>query len=472
MKSRLNHKCFGLVFVALTLVLSEPLAKAQASGTLIITNVTVIDGTGAPAKPQMTVLVKNGIIREIARNLVVPRDAEVIDGRGKFLIPGLWDMHVHLVYSDESSLPLYVANGVTSVRDMGGSLTIINHWREEIAGGQVLGPTIQGAAGPIIESAAWVKQIETVVWPMLKRKGIQPKGWGNITNIPVASPAEAEGAVRKVREAGGDFVKVRTAASLDTYLALVAAAKKLGLLFASHPPPQGGLLQASNAGANSIEHFMCEGSVNGLPEVKQLDLFSSIARNRTWMDPTIVSGLAHSMEDDEVASVIASEAAVNGPRPHLLSEKLAESFRKDYQIGRSLGASGSKKEDRASDEKELACLSRMHRAGVGFLAGTDVGSILVFPGFSLHEELNNLVKYVGLSPMEAIQAATLNAAKFFGVDDKTGTIEVGKAADLVLLEANPLQDIRNTKSISIVVIRGKVISKLQIEKTLHPGKRP
>jgi imidazolonepropionase-like amidohydrolase len=472
LKNALRPIVILIVSVATSFTLRTAPAQAPESRTVVIRNVTVIDGTGSPAKPDMDVVIRGGLIRQIVHRTKVPKDAEVIDGSRKFLIPGLWDMHVHLVYGDESSLSVYVANGVTSVRDMGGSLAIINQWRKEIGDGQLLGPTIQGAAGPVLESATWIKRIETIVWPALLRKGIQPKGWGDISNIPVSSPADAENAVKNVQTAGGDFVKVRTAESLETYLAILASAKKSGLLFASHPPPKGGLLQASRGGANSIEHFMCEDGANDLPETQKLELFVALARNQTWMDPTIVSGLVHSLPDDEVARIISQEAAEGGPRPRLLPEKLAESFRKDYQIRQAFGQSGAKTEERASDARELQCLSGMHRAGVGFLAGTDVGSLLAFPGFSLHEELEDLVKYVGLSPLEAIQAATLNAAKFFSVSDRTGTVEVGKVADLVLLEADPVRDIRNTKTISAVILRGTVVSKSRINEILHSANNP
>jgi imidazolonepropionase-like amidohydrolase len=205
------------------LITEAPAARSQRAssvGALALTRVTVIDATGAPARPKMTVVIAGGRIAAIGENgkTPIPKGARVIDASGKYLIPGLWDMHVHLAKAGENALPLFIANGVTGVRDMGGDAAMVLKWRDEIGAGKRLGPRIK-AAGPILESARNVER--------MKREGtVEPV---DRFRIGVAGPDEAENVVERVVKMGVDFIKIRTVASPETYRAIAAAARKRNL---------------------------------------------------------------------------------------------------------------------------------------------------------------------------------------------------------------------------------------------------
>src|SRR5262245_26665438 len=214
-----------LFFGALT---APPPARSQqvsSEGALALTRVAVIDGGGAPARPKMTVVIAGGRIAAIGENgkTPVPKGARVIDASGKYLIPGLWDMHVHLAKAGENTLPLFIANGVTGVRDMGGDGALVLKWRDEIAAGKRTGPRIK-AAGPILESARNVER--------MKREGtVEPV---DRFRVGVAGPEEAENVVERLAKLGVDFIKIRTVASPETYRAIAAAARKRNLALVGH----------------------------------------------------------------------------------------------------------------------------------------------------------------------------------------------------------------------------------------------
>jgi imidazolonepropionase-like amidohydrolase len=213
--------------IALTAALSV-LASVTASGqraSLAVTDVTVIDGTGRPARPHMTVVIVEGKIIAVdsMRRATVRDQAHIIDGRGKFLIPGLWDMHVHLAKAGALSLGLFVANGVTSVRDMGGDFAVVQQFRSMINAGTRIGPRIR-TAGPILESAERVRRMKA-------RGTVEPV---DRFRAPVADTIDARRVVDSVARLGVDFIKVRTVASRETYQAIASAARRAGLTFAAH----------------------------------------------------------------------------------------------------------------------------------------------------------------------------------------------------------------------------------------------
>jgi imidazolonepropionase-like amidohydrolase len=401
-------------------VSGEPGQRPQRP--LAITHVTVIDATGAPARPDMTVVIADGRIAALGKTADVrpAKEARVLDATGKFLIPGLWDMHGHLTYTTENALALLVEHGVTGVRDMGGDLDRIDRWRQEIASGTRLGPHIV-RAGPFVDGPK----------PGLKDR------------LTVTNAAEARRAVASLKRRGVDFIKVHTGLSRESFFAVADEARKQGLPLAVHlpsglwyrPPGDGvGAAEASDAGAKSLEHVevLLESALYRKgATAKSLDraldeltgeagaaLFARLARNRTWYVPTLVA----------------------------------------YYRGFVLWSSNPKETagSRYIHRKNLDLVQAMHRAGVRILAGSDFSDWALVPGIDLHNELTLLVE-AGLTPMEALQAATVEPARFLGTQDSQGTIETGKRADLVLLDADPLEDISHTRKIHSVILGGRLI---------------
>ena len=439
-------------------------AQTSSPSVLIIHNVTVIDMTGAAAKPHQTVIVRDGKIDAIqssGRETEPKIKGTHITGSGKFLIPGLWDMHVHLVFGDwfprgkEVTLPLFIVNGITSVRDMGGELEVLQEWRKEISAGTLIGPRIV-MSGPMLD-------------------GPQPRF---PSSIAVKTPEDGRRAVDELKRRGADFIKLQSLILREAVFAIADEAKKQGITFVGHVPDAVRASEASNAGQKSFEHLIgiFEGSspledqfIKGTKTERQFlstydpkraaALFALLAKNETWQCPTLVwerggnlidqTDFAH---DTRAKYVPAYWKDVTWKR---FREEIEHDFNNDDLATRKQFV-----------EKELEVVNEMHRAGIRFLAGTDTPpGVYIFPGFSLHEELQRFVA-AGFTPMEALQTATLNPAKFFGMEDRLGTIEAGKFADLVLLDASPLDDIRNTQKIRAVFVGGRYLPRVRLDSML------
>jgi imidazolonepropionase-like amidohydrolase len=439
-------------------------AQSASAPALIIDDITVIDATGAPAQPHSTVIVHDGKIAEIGSSssgLSGQLSGVHINGKDKFLIPGLWDMHVHMVFGDwfphgkEIVLPLFIANGVTGVRDMGGEIEVLQQWRKEIATGTLIGPRM------------WISG------PMLD--GPHPRF---PSSIAIATADDGRLAVDDLKRRGADFIKLQSLIPRDAVFAIFDEAHKQGITVVGHVPDSIRAAEASNGGQKSFEHLIgvFEGSSpledeflkGSKTEGKFLStydperagkLFALLAKNQTWQCPTLVwerggnlideTDFAH---DQSAKYVPAYWKDVTWKR---FTNQITEEFNTDDLATRKRFV-----------EKELEVVNVMHRAGIPLLAGTDTPpGVYVFPGFSLHEELQRFVA-AGFTPMEALQTATLNPAKFLGMEAQLGTIEKGKLADLVLLDANPLDDIRNTQKIAAVIVNGRYLSRAELDKML------
>jgi hypothetical protein len=441
-----------LLFFVLPVPLFAQAKPQHQSKALVFTHVTVIDATGAAAKPNMTVVVLNERITAIGQSgkVSIPKGSQVIDATGKFLIPGFWDMHVHLAKSGESTLPLFIVNGVTSVRDMGGDAELLLKWRKEVAEGKRLGPRIK-TSGPILESASNVERMkkEGTVEPVDRfRRGIP-------------NPESAEAIVEAVAKLGVDFLKIRTAASLETFRAIVAAAKKHNLSLVGHPvaSPE----EVIKAGQRSLEHGFFP-PLSGRTKEQRAELFRQFAVNKIAVTPTLIVGEALLTPYDKTAAIFEDKQGKIEPRRKYLSGYLIEDWREQL----------AEKKDNKFDltamlAERLRDMREMREAGVTMLPGTDVGVLLIFPGFSLHDELRLSVEQIGMSPMEAIISATRLPAEFFGMLDSLGTLEKGKTADLILLEANPLENITHTRRINAVVVGGRLIPKKELRAILASG---
>jgi len=413
----------------LSCLLCLPLASAQQSNTLAVTHVTVIDCTGAPPNPNSTVVIASGHISAVGPSdrVSIPAGAHVVDGNGKFLIPGLWDMHVHLTDATEDAFPLLIMNGVTGVRDMGGDLAQLDRWRSEIDSGLRVGPHII-RAGPFVDG---------------------PKE-GVTNRLTVRTPEEARRAVRDLKAKGVDFIKVHNALPPEAFFALMDEAHKERIPVAVHLPKNVSSAEASDAGVASLEHVetLTENALwrkgataktieQGVDEILGpvgQDLFQRFVKNGTWYVPTLVAY----------------------ERGFVLWSNDKESVKPRLDI----------------HEKNIEIIRMMHKAGVEIMAGSDFSDWALVPGVDLHNELALLVE-TGFTPMEALQAATLNPAKFLGKTDTYGTIQVGRAADLVLLDMNPLEDISHTRKIHAVILGGKFypLASIRVQALQNVGKQ-
>ncbi len=423
----------GLAALATLTACGFPQVPPPAPGTVAVTGVTVIDGTGAPPLPGVTVVVTGGRIVSVDPNGPVPAGALIINGIGKYLIPGLWDMHVHTSWDRHFTIPLFVANGVTGVRDMfGKDPAAIRAVRTAISGGRLVGPRIV-TAGRILDG-------QHAAWP---------------GSLIVEQPRDADRAVAETLADGADFVKVYSSLDRAVYFAIADAARRRGIPFVGHVPRSVTIDEASDAGQKSIEHLTGL-DLDAAPSTLD-SLFARFRRNGTWQTPTLtVLG---------VGADPGSPTLIANPNlryvPHALRGLWGLARR--MVGGDTSGARAAAR--RRAFEQQLAIVGRMYRDSVDLLAGTDEPNPFTIPGFSIHEELGLLVQ-AGLPPMAALQAATRNPARFLGAEDSLGTIAPGKLADLVLLNANPLEDIGNTRKIAAVVLRGRVLGRAALDSML------
>ena len=448
------------VLLVLAAVLAAGAAETSSPVVLLIDDVTVIDTTGGPSRAHQSVLIRNGKIAGVYTQPLHEANAVHIDGTGKFLIPGLWDMHVHTVFGDwfprgkEITLPLFIVNGITGVRDMGGELDVLQQWRREIAAGTLVGPRMV-ISGPMLD-------------------GPKPRF---PSSIAVATPEDGRRAVDELKRRGVDFIKLQSLIPREAVFAIAAEARKQGIPFEGHVPDAVRASEASNAGQKSFEHLIgiFEGSspledeflkgektdgkfLASYDPARAATLFALLAKNRTWQCPTLVW--------ERGGNLIEETDFAHDPRakyvPAYWKEVTWKRFTEEI-VHENVDDLATR---RRFVEKELEVVNAMQRAGIRFLAGTDTApGVYIFPGFSLHEELQRFVA-AGFTPMEALQTATINPAKFLGMEDRLGTVELGKVADLVLLEANPLDDIRNTQKIAGVIVNGRYLSRADLDKML------
>jgi len=434
--------CAISIALAAELIWAVGAVTSGQTRALALTNATIIDASSALPRPSMTVVVRDGHIESVGnrKDVRIPAGAQVVDLSGKFLIPGLWDMHVHLTDAKASAIPALVANGVTGVRDMGSLLPQLDDWRARINSGALIGPHII-RAGPILNGRAF-----------------------GPTHLAVADAGEARAAVRTLAKIGVDFIKIHATLTRDEFLAIAEEAKQAGLPFVGHIP--GGVTPAevSGAGQASIEHT--ESLFVGTPYVQMsrdemfaamADLFRRFARNGTRYTPTLVMYKA-SADWRGFAPHAQTKYVARSAQEVML--KSAEQYKNlpDVVTGRM----------RVLGEL-VRLVGMMREQGVKVMAGTDLSDGRIFPGYSIHEELALLVD-AGFTPGEAIAAATRVPAEFMKMDD-VGLIAPLKRPDMVVLTANPLADIHNTMKIDSVVLNGRLLKRTQLDALLAESAR-
>lgn len=470
----------ALILIAFVLAASPVTAQAFA-----FTDVTVIDVVDGAAEPGQTVVVAGDRITAVgaANGVVIPTGATVIDGRGKFLIPGLWDMHVHMandvwapvpwdfhapdpgeVDQREIYMPIYLAFGVTGIREMSGGLVSVQ-MRERIERGELLGPhTVIGS--PLLD-------------------GPQPV-FPDHAVIPIDGADRARDVVTELHGQGFDFLKPYNYLSAESYRALHERARDLGMDVAGEVPISVSVWEAAELGQRTVEHltgveFACSRredelrqrylsrirALNADPSsedrvdiwyrsewepLESLDparceaLFAHLAAHDTWVVPTLVLQRMISYPD---APRVADDPNLRYLDPESRDpQAAADEFNPERRL-------------RPLYDHRVRMIPQLHRAGVGILAGSDQPG-----GFALHQELEIFV-HSGLTPLDALRTATINPARYLGREDDLGSIEDGKSADLVLLGANPLEDIRNTQSIEAVVFQGHLLERDQLDRMLE-----
>ncbi|MBK8247620.1 MAG: amidohydrolase family protein [Gemmatimonadetes bacterium] len=447
---------------------AAPVAGAQAP--VVITNTSIVDVETGRVRAGQSIRVEGNRIREIGPTgqLRVPAGARVVDGTGRFVIPGLWDMHVHATGFgiDRLFQPVLVANGVTGMRDMWGQLAAADSMRAAIARGEVVGPRTV-ISGHILDAAP-------AIWP---------------GSLGIKGADAARRAVDSLAKAGAAFIKVYSRLNEEEFRAAGEQAKRNGLHFAGHVPSLVTVDEAVAQGMRTIEHLQqfttaCSSreaelrqqyrdavaspkswdsaAVMGRAQLSiQVETFDAarcaalatrVARSETWLVPTFTVLRSVAYLDDSTLK--------QDPRLAYIPKFFSASWdpKQDFRF-RAITPQGWADRKRIY-ARQLEIGRLMHRAGVKFLAGTDLSNPWIFPGSSLHDELAHFVA-IGMTPLQALQTATLNPARFYAAVDSMGTVGVNKVADLVVLDGNPLVDIRNVTRVFAVVANGRLIDPQQ-----------
>lgn len=438
-----------------TLLFSLTLSASLQAQTITIINATIINVSNGKATPSSTVIINGNRIASINHsNKPSAQTGRIIDAKGQYLIPGLWDMHTH-VYFDKTAgdgsdliLPLFLAFGVTGIRDMGSNLDSILKAREDVAAHKLLGPRMI-VSGPMLDG------------PKSSYQAV----------IPIRTPQDGRNAVDMLKRRGADFVKVQSFVPRDAYFAIADETKKVGIPFEGHVPDSVRASETVSAGQRTFEHLIGIFEASSPDEDKYLTgkkspgmflatysptreaaIIQLLAKNQVWQCPTLfwergqwlVDAIDYS-KDPELAYAGRSWVMKLWPD---LQKSILKSLDTDPLPVRQKFVI-----------HELGIVKRLHAANVPFLAGTDTpAGVDVIPGISLHLELQRFVA-AGFTPLEALQTATLNPAKFYHRLNDYGAIEPGRIADLVLLNANPLDDIANTTKISGVIADGRYITR-------------
>lgn len=469
----------ALVLAALALA-AHTLGGQAPAREIAIVGAAVIDVAAGSAIPDQTIVVRGTRIVAIGARgtTAVPRAAIVVDGRGKFVIPGLWDMHGHIFPHEKSApmderawhLPLYIATGVTGVRDMWTNLedfAQVRAWDEAVAAGRLIGPRVV-PTGPMIDG---------------------PKGIFRDIAIVVGSPEDARRVVDSIASGGGRAVKMHNAIPREAFFALAAQSKERGLPLIGHVPSSVTVREAIAAGQSDIEHYTAsDGCASAAAEaeamrlrlrtdtmqrpppgrVQQLifdgydaprcaDLMQALVQRGIWVTPTLV--VARYFLDPEDPTIATRDELRYIPAV----ERVAWDKTRASASRRMSAAALEKRRGVFAAQQKLALT--MERAGVQVMIGTDVANDWLVPGFSVHDELALFVD-AGMSPAEALRAATLTPAKYLHATDSLGTVAVGHVADLVLLDANPLEDIHATRSIRAVFARGRYLDRVALDTLL------
>lgn len=470
------------IFILITILITTN--GSVIAQTTAFSNVTIIDVEEGVAKPDMTVVITGEriISVESENNTIIASGTKIIDATGKYMIPGLWDMHIHNVndsikpiswdfYMPEASetdqrklyMPVNLAFGVTGIRELSGGLATLK-LRKQILAGEILGPHMF-IGSPVLD-------------------GPNPL-FPDLQVIAIDGPESAKNIVTYLHEQGFDFIKTYSLLSAESYRALHERAGELGMEVSGHIPISVSVREAVELGHRSLEHMMgmelgCSSreqelrkkylarlnTLNADPtKENRLDIWNRsewepyesmdpdrcrklhkyLAENGTWVVPTLI--FQHMVSGYDTPQ-LANNPNLKSYYPWLADLKvLADFFDPEHRL-------------KKIHNYRMNIVGELENAGILILAGTDTSG-----GYTLHQELELLVKG-GLSPVEALRTATINPARYLERENEIGTIESGKIADLVLLNANPLQDISNTQNIEAVMFQGHLLNRSKLDKML------
>jgi imidazolonepropionase-like amidohydrolase len=449
-----------LLTAALCARTSSSVAQLPASvEPFAIVGVSTIDPTQSAARrDDQTILIENGRIAAIGprASVTVPRNARRIDGAGRFVIPGLWDSHVHFMNAGVTALPVLLAHGVTTVREMGGFLDSTRVWQRRMREGTLQGPRII-TPGPILESPQYLQGVRDRSARLEGRLAPRVLPY----RVGIATADDARRVIDSLVGLRVDFVKIRTVASPEVYYAILREAHRARLRIAGHSPGVVPSHIAADSGQDDIEHAL----VLFTPADRALRAQSFVA-HKTWYTPTLVVTQAGTFSGDSANTFIFGPRAMDvDARRGYASPWLLGWWRMQVDERMADTSSTNPANARRIFQGSLEDVRAFHAAGVRILAGTDAGSVLVYPGPSLHEELALLVE-AGLTPRDALWSATAGPSQFAGLDSSVGRLAVGQVADLVLLDADPLTDISNTRRIRAVVQAGRLFDRAALDAML------
>ncbi len=451
-----------MLYRSLLVLFAAALPFHAATNVIVVRHVNVVDVVAGRVLPDRFVLLSGKNIERVAEaSIPAPPGAVIVDGTRKYLMPGLWDMHVHLWYP-ENLFPLYLAWGVTGVRDMGSDPVRTKAWQHAVDQGTLLGPHVVTCGKPF--------------------DGV-PSDDPKLPVLVPRSPEDARDMYDQVDKAGVDFIKVLTRLPADSYYALIDRGRKWGLPVVGHVPDEVSVWDAIDARQKSMEHLMgvglaCSRNEDELRRLlldsehqhdtakrreysqRVLDtydparaekLFQRMATFESWQTPTLVMW-------SRTYNLDGAERFANPEQ-----KRIPQSVRADWPApsNDALPPATAALIQRVWS-RYMEIVGRMQADGVPLLAGTDTGDPWSYPGAELHQELELLVK-AGLTPAQALRTATINAAKFLEAEDSFGTVEPGKLADLVLLEADPLDDIRNARRIDAVFVHGTYLPRKNLD---------
>lgn len=457
------------------LLVTVSFVKAQKKADIIIEGAVIVDVQSGKLMRNKIIIINKGRISAITSQRNACTAVRVIHAKDKFIIPGLWDMHMHfgggdtLINENKDLLPLFIANGVTTVRDCAADLSAhVLQWRREIAENRLTGPTIF-TAGPKLEGykSIWIGDLE------------------------IGTKEELQAALDSLQKLKVDFVKITdNTMNPDLYMESVRQAVKRGWKITGHIPSALTLAQVSDAGLSAIEHIsyllragnkeealyakkIAAGEIT-VKEYNQLLLanfdtaravavYKHLSKNKTAVVPTLSISLTTAYLD--------KENHANDTCLQYIGKGLKNTY--NWRVERAA------KDDAAAIsfrheliERAAGLFPLLNKAGVTIIAGTDAGYLNSFdyPGFSLHKELEYMVKY-GLTPLQALQASVINGPAFFNKLQDYGSVTTGKMADLLILDENPLENITATQKINAVITKGKLFDRKQLNLLLEEVKR-
>ena len=474
--------CFHSFFVIFVSLLLVSCGNTKKDTFLLIKNVTIIDSEH-PVRNGMDVLIRENRIVEIATSIPNEESKVIFDGTGKYLIPGLWDAHVHLTFDTlltSSMFDLFLANGVTSIRDTGGKMNLVKPLKDKASDHPKKFPRVK-IAGPLLDGANRVYDGGAIGRPDISRG--------------ILDEDQAKAAVDDLAKQGVDLIKAYELLPPDLFKAVVSRAKYHGLKVTGHIPLSMTAIEAAESGLSSMEHMrniemsmsgdvdrllaerrkMLENgrdtsgyalrsymhktqrarAVQSITVAQKEKVLQSLRENEVWQIPTYALNLSWELEpwnDREWHKTYKS-----------LPKKVEQRWLKS---GTSISKRSITEDRKVYLEWIKSMIPEFVKNDIPILAGTDTPIFFLTPGYSLHRELEVLVTYGGLTPIEALRTATYGPAQYFNLEKDLGTIQKGKIADLILLNRNPLVNIKHTSSITMVVKDGQYYTRSQLDEML------